>query len=257
MSTTETTPQTPPAPEPQAPAVIRDEIPGGFLAENGFDRLTRFDSWSEHRKALDALGYGIRDNWVPNDKHLTRWDTVNLDAAAALVSRGMTVPRIPEAHPDFPITTSVVHKAPEPRPTRALTLTAAQVGYVIALERPMRAAGFWLVCTRCAADTGTANHLRCDNTKDAPTWRIDCLCSRRRFDRTDAVPVLTPSGFLIPDAPRVLAGTDLAVRCPIKKTRCLTTDLDCYPQLDGSLLIRCQCWQIDLAAGKYRFRRAA
>lgn len=241
--------------------IIRDEIPGGFLAENGFDQPTRFDSWSAYRKALDANGYAIRDNWVPNDQHLTRWDTVNLDAARELVSRGgVRVPEglsLPVADPDTPITTTVVHARPEARPSRAVDLTGAQVAFAIALERPLRAAGLWLVCTRCVEATGTYDHLRCDNSLDLPVWRIDCLCTRRTFDRQTPIPTLVPSGRLIPEAGSVFRGTDLAVRCPVKKTGCLTTPLDCYPQLDGSTLIRCQCWQIDLQAGKYHFKPRA
>lgn len=71
--------------------VQQDSIPGGFLAENGFDRPTRFDSWSEYKQAIDRNGYQIRERWVPGDKHLTNWaaviDAGTLENAKTLVSR--------------------------------------------------------------------------------------------------------------------------------------------------------------------------
>jgi len=70
-------------------AVVPDDVPGGFVVENGFETPRRFDSRSAHRKALDAEGLQMRvDNRGPLDKICPRWDTVDLDAAAALVSRG-------------------------------------------------------------------------------------------------------------------------------------------------------------------------
>lgn len=71
-----------------ANTVVADGIPGGMVVENGFDKPTRFDSHSAHRKALDAKGYQLRhDNRGPLDKVFPRWDSVDLDAATALVSR--------------------------------------------------------------------------------------------------------------------------------------------------------------------------
>lgn len=71
--------------------VIADDVPGGFLAENGFDTPTRFYSHSAHRKALAERGLEIKARWAgPNDRHLTRWDAVDaytLEAAASLVGR--------------------------------------------------------------------------------------------------------------------------------------------------------------------------
>ena len=73
-----------------ANTVITDDIPGGMVVENGFDHPTRFDSHSAHKKALAGRGLEIRAKWAgPHDRHLTRWETVDLDAAAALVSRGV------------------------------------------------------------------------------------------------------------------------------------------------------------------------
>lgn len=72
-------------------AVVPDEVPGGFVVENGFDQPTRFYSHSEHERALAARGLEIRAKWAgPNDKHLTRWDAPSqktLDDARVLVSR--------------------------------------------------------------------------------------------------------------------------------------------------------------------------
>lgn len=75
----------------RAAGVAGDDVPGGFWAENGFDRPRLFHSKSEHRKALAAEGLEIRVKWAgPHDKHVTRWDAVSqhqLDAATKLVSR--------------------------------------------------------------------------------------------------------------------------------------------------------------------------
>jgi hypothetical protein len=87
-----------------------DSVPGGFIAENGFSVPTRFDSHSAHRKALDAAGLQIAPRYVEGSKHLTRWDTVNLEAARVLVTRGasprMAGKQVLAPHPDFPITVS-------------------------------------------------------------------------------------------------------------------------------------------------------
>lgn len=81
-----------------------DDIPGGRMFENGFASPRRFDSHSAHRRALAAEGLEIRAKWAgPHDRHLTRWDTVDLDGAAALVSRG-TQARAAKRVPDAVIT---------------------------------------------------------------------------------------------------------------------------------------------------------
>jgi hypothetical protein len=71
-----------------APAVVTDDIPGGMVVENGFPAPIRVYSHSEHRRLLAERGREIAAKWVPGDKHLTRWDTVDLEGAAALVTRG-------------------------------------------------------------------------------------------------------------------------------------------------------------------------
>ncbi len=72
-------------------AVVGDDVPGGFWAENGFSEPRKFYSKSEHRAALAAEGAEIRAKWAgPHDKHLTRWDAVSADQlakATELVSR--------------------------------------------------------------------------------------------------------------------------------------------------------------------------
>lgn len=72
-------------------AVIGDDVPGGFVVENGFDEPRKFYSKSEHIKALAAEGLEIRAKYAgPNDRHLSNWHTaVDLEAAKALVSRGV------------------------------------------------------------------------------------------------------------------------------------------------------------------------
>jgi hypothetical protein len=72
-----------------ANAVVQDEIPGGRIFENGFSTPRKFYSKSEHRAALAAEGLEIRAKWAgEHDRHLTRWDTVDLDAAKTLLERG-------------------------------------------------------------------------------------------------------------------------------------------------------------------------
>lgn len=91
--------------------VVPDDVPGGFWAENGFDTPQKFYSHSEHRAALAARGMEIRAKWVPGDKHLTRWDSVDLDAAAALVTRGAQARAEKRAlAEEFPITVTDVRK---------------------------------------------------------------------------------------------------------------------------------------------------
>lgn len=75
-------------------AVSGDDIPGGMVVENGFDHPIRVYSHSEHRRLLAERGLEIRAKWAgPADRHLSRWDAVDLDAATALVSRAAVTPR--------------------------------------------------------------------------------------------------------------------------------------------------------------------
>lgn len=70
---------------------IPDDVPGGFVVENGFDTPQRFYSHSEHEAALAARGCEIRAyHKGPLDKIMSNWaaGTVDLDAAAQLVMRG-------------------------------------------------------------------------------------------------------------------------------------------------------------------------
>lgn len=70
---------------------VPDDVPGGFTVENGFSSPQRFYSKSAHKAALDREGMQMAPRWVPGSKHLTRWVSVDLEAATALVSRGVTV----------------------------------------------------------------------------------------------------------------------------------------------------------------------
>lgn len=55
-------------------AVIGDDVPGGFWAENGFDRPRKFYSKRAHVAALAAEGKELRPKWAgPQDRHLSRW----------------------------------------------------------------------------------------------------------------------------------------------------------------------------------------
>ena len=72
-----------------ANAVVPDDVPGGFVVENGFAQPTRFDSKSAHRQALADRGLEMAVRHAgPDDKICPRWDTVDLDAAKALLERG-------------------------------------------------------------------------------------------------------------------------------------------------------------------------
>lgn len=69
--------------------VIGDDIPGGMVVENGFAEPIRVYSHSEHRRRLAAEGLEIRAKWAgEHDKIMTRWDTVDLEAAKTLLERG-------------------------------------------------------------------------------------------------------------------------------------------------------------------------
>ena len=84
---------------------VPDDVPGGFVVENGFDKPTRFYSHSSHREALAARGMELRVKHAgEHEKHLTRWDSVDLDGAKMLVSRGTKSPKPIEER--IPITTA-------------------------------------------------------------------------------------------------------------------------------------------------------
>lgn len=86
-------------------ATIPDDVPGGFIVENGFEQPTRFDSHSAHEQALAQRGYEVRAKWAgPEDTHLTRWDTVDLDGARMLLERGGQARREKQKDPPIPIT---------------------------------------------------------------------------------------------------------------------------------------------------------
>jgi hypothetical protein len=142
------------------------------------------------------------------------------------------------------------------RSPRSVALTSPQVALILALERVLQAAGLWLVCDHCARTEGSYGHLQTDNAPEDAVWRMDCSCTTRRFERVQLEHTMAPSGDLLKLAETLLAGTGLVIRCPVKKTGCLTTPLEVTLEPDGTTA-RCQCWQIDLSAGVYRFRKQA
>lgn len=75
-----------------AHAIQPDDVPGGFVAENGFEVPTRFYSRKAHQEALAARGLEIRAKWAgPTDRHLKRWDAPSaktLADAKILLERG-------------------------------------------------------------------------------------------------------------------------------------------------------------------------
>lgn len=94
--------------EGKASSVHGDDIPGGMLVENGFSEPIRVYSHSEHRRRLAAEGCEIRAKWAgPNDKYLTRWDSVDLEGAAQLVQRGVEA-RIAKRKTHFPKATESI-----------------------------------------------------------------------------------------------------------------------------------------------------
>ena len=137
---------------------------------------------------------------------------------------------------------------------RSLVLSAPQVALVIALEPFLQKAGLWVVCKQCAQDTGTYSHINARNSPHDAVWNIDCLCTRRRFSRANLTHTMPTDGDLFLSAEEILKGTGLANRCPVKKTRCLTTPLTITAMPDG-VEMRCQCWQIALGHGVYRIRK--
>ena len=91
-------------------AVHQDSVEGGFYAENGFEQPTYFDSKKAHRDALAARGLEIRAKYAgPGDKFLTRWDTVDLEGAAVLVTRGVQARAEKRLQQEFPITVTDIH----------------------------------------------------------------------------------------------------------------------------------------------------
>jgi hypothetical protein len=73
-------------------SIVPDEVPGGFMVENGFNEPRKFYSHSEHRAALAADGLEIRAKWAgPGDKIMTNWaagiDAGTMDNARTLLGR--------------------------------------------------------------------------------------------------------------------------------------------------------------------------
>jgi hypothetical protein len=105
-------------PQRQYAAVIADDVPGGFWAENGFDAPRKFYSKSAHRAALAAEGCEIRAKWAgPHDNIMTNWAATisahQLESAKILLSRGKVKVAEAEAFVPDPIVKAVV-KGPYP-----------------------------------------------------------------------------------------------------------------------------------------------
>ena len=83
-------------------AVRPDDVPGGFVVENGFSEPRKFYSKQAHREALAANGNMLCDwNRGEHDRVCPRWDSVDLESATALVSRGQKAYKddVPSAPP--------------------------------------------------------------------------------------------------------------------------------------------------------------
>lgn len=95
-----------------------DDVPGGFWIENGFATPQKFYSRSAYQQALAKRGLEQRVKWAgPDDQHITRWDTVDLDAAAQLVQRGAQAIRARQS----------LYDNPWPRATEPITITEGGV----------------------------------------------------------------------------------------------------------------------------------
>jgi hypothetical protein len=68
-----------------------DDVPGGFVVENGFSTPQKFYSKKAHIEALEANGNMLAPRWVENDRHLTKWDAAidpkTLENVTVLLSR--------------------------------------------------------------------------------------------------------------------------------------------------------------------------
>ncbi len=99
-------------------AIEPDDVPGGFVVENGFDTPQRFYSHSAHEKALAEKGLEIRAKYAgPNDKHLKPWNAPSaktLRDAEILLARGATAraeairERKARVAAEFPITVEAI-----------------------------------------------------------------------------------------------------------------------------------------------------
>ena len=70
----------------KTPGVIPDDVPGGFIAENGFETPTKFYSKSEHRHALAARGLTIRGDGEESSG-LANLTKESLERTAAMLDR--------------------------------------------------------------------------------------------------------------------------------------------------------------------------
>lgn len=71
---------------------ITDEIPGGFTQENFGHRPETFYSKKAMLHRAKELGLEPMVKWSgPHDRHVSRWVSVDLAAATALVSRSTSI----------------------------------------------------------------------------------------------------------------------------------------------------------------------
>jgi hypothetical protein len=136
----------------------------------------------------------------------------------------------------------------------SLELTSQQVGLLLALEPVCQAAGLWIVCPICAVDLGTYKHVQTGNSPKDDVWTMTCPCTTRSFRRATLSHSFLPSGDLLRAAETLLPTARLAVRCPNKISKCLTTPLQLTDRPDG-LTARCRCWELSLGSGVYTFRK--
>lgn len=137
---------------------------------------------------------------------------------------------------------------------KQIELTSPQMALILALDPIFGASEkLRLVCIHCAAmhdhELQTANHPTDD------VWQMHCRCTERTFHRQNLAHTMRPSGDLLAMADEMLKGTGLAVRCPNRPSQCLTTPLRITTESNGDLTARCQCWQFEVGAGIYRFRK--
>lgn len=89
--------------------VVGDEIPGGFVQEHFGHHPETFYSKKAMLKRADELGLQpMVRNAGPHDQHVSKWSSVDLDAATALVSRMGKATHEPEVTCDATFTVTEV-----------------------------------------------------------------------------------------------------------------------------------------------------
>jgi len=118
-----------------------------------------------------------------------------------------------------------------------ITLTPAQIGLVLGLERVLQQAERIVICCpRCAEDGDLT--LDMENGPEDTIWKMDCRCKERRILRKDVTATMGSSGDLLLIAESVLSPAHLVVRCRHKL--CYKKPLRLRPTAEGTHA-SCEC----------------